>query len=261
MPKQIPQIPNSDLLAKLGDRAALSDKVLLLPSQVGLILGRSTDQLADDRNAGRPPPFTKDKGSIRYPLGVLRDYLDSMPLFNNTTQARLAAQSTTLGFPSFAAWVSDGKADDLWPCLIRPDHGPMDFFESLRVADQLDDASTCEFLRLDDYFKLRRRAAWKDWFPAEPVMARAEMSAPPQSEGDVSEIWAAANVSALVDAAREKGLIAHFEHAIMVRYLGKAFEAYAYDEAASRKDSHIELDMAQRDFSWFRQQLTNRFGN
>ena len=76
----------------------------------------------------------------------------SLPEFNNTTQARIAAEKSRFGiYSSFLTWVDQAEPDDLWPCLIHHDDGPIDFWSSLTLGDKLSDDDRCEFLR-HDYF-------------------------------------------------------------------------------------------------------------
>lgn len=152
MPKQTPSIPNEILWARLGDRSALSDELWLIAAQVGMLLGRSTDQLSEDRKVGNPPPFKKDGGSVRYRLGSVRDHMLGLPEFNNTTQARLAVDKNKFGiFSNLLAWEAHAKHDDLWPVLIRPGHRPIDFWESLKLGPELSDTDTCKMISLDEY--------------------------------------------------------------------------------------------------------------
>lgn len=151
MPKQTPSIPNDILWARLGDRSALSDELWLIAAQVGMLLGRSTDQLAEDRKVGNPPPFKKDGGSIRYRLGSVRDHMFGSPEFNNTTQARLADKKRFAICRDFSAWESLAAPSSLWPFLLRPGHTPCDFWQSLTLGAELSDSDTCALLRPDDY--------------------------------------------------------------------------------------------------------------
>ena len=78
MPKVSPAIPNDLIFAHLSDRQKLSDDLWILPQQLGLLLGRSTDQLEEDRKVGNPPPSMKphgEKGPVRYRLGTVRDFM------------------------------------------------------------------------------------------------------------------------------------------------------------------------------------------
>ena len=128
MPKQTPTIPNEILWARLGDRSALSDELLIFASQAGPLLGRSPDQLAEDRKVGNPPPFKKIGGSVYYRLGTVRDLIFNSPEFNNTTQARQAANKNRLGIHSnFLVWQAYAEDDDLWPFLIGDGERPIEF--------------------------------------------------------------------------------------------------------------------------------------
>jgi hypothetical protein len=238
MPKQTPSIPTDLLLSKLGDREALSDELWLIAAQVGMLLGRSQDQLAEDRKVGNPPPFKKDGGSIRYRLGSVRNHMFGLPEFNNTTQARIAAGNAQLGIPfsSFLSWVDFAKPDDIWPFLIRRDGGPIDFWSSLTLGDKLNDEDICEWLRLDEYLKLRRRAAWSEWLP-ERKPDEGEVSIPPfpsamTPNANINEVWAAARVYQLVEKESAKKGLARFEHELIVKFLDQASEAYLNVQAS-----------------------------
>ena len=152
MPKQTPSIPNEVLWAQLGDRSELSDELWLIAAQVGMLLGRSTDQLAEDRKVGNPPPFKKDGGSIRYRLGSVRDHMFGSPEYNNTTQARLSIERSKLGsFSKLTDWEAYAKPADLWPFLIRIGQKPIDFWESLTLGADLSDDDQCVLINLDEY--------------------------------------------------------------------------------------------------------------
>jgi hypothetical protein len=155
MPKQTPSIPNEVLLAKLGDRSALSDELWLIAAQVGMLLCRSQDQLAEDRKVGNPPAFKKEGGSVRYRLGTVRDLMMNAKEYKNTEQARSAAEYNRRGYSSFVFWAEHAAPSDLWPCLIHHRFGPIDFWESLKLGDQLSDEDRCEMLPNDDYRILR----------------------------------------------------------------------------------------------------------
>ena len=58
-------IPDEILIKNFDDFASM---VPLTAKQVGIILGRSADQLSDDRASGRPPPFYTFERSERYTL-------------------------------------------------------------------------------------------------------------------------------------------------------------------------------------------------
>jgi len=49
MPRAARAIPDELLLAHLGDRQKLSDELWIIPPQVGMLLGRSQDQLDETR--------------------------------------------------------------------------------------------------------------------------------------------------------------------------------------------------------------------
>ena len=152
MPKQTPSIPNEILRAQLGDRSALSDELLLIASQVGMLLARSPDQLAEDRKVGNPPPFKKIGGSVFYRLGTVRDLIFNSPAFNNTTQARLYVERNKFGsISNLQEWKAHAKPADLWPFLIRIGQKPIDFWESLTLGADLSDDDQCVLINLDEY--------------------------------------------------------------------------------------------------------------
>ena len=138
-----------------------------------MLLGRSTDQLSEDRKVGNPPPFKKDGGSIRYRLGTVRDHMLGLPEFNNTTQARVAVDKRKFGiFSSLLDWEAHAKHDDPWPFLIRPGHSPIDFWESLKLGPELSEADTCQMISLDEYRALCGSSSLSrqlDPKPANPV--------------------------------------------------------------------------------------------
>jgi hypothetical protein len=120
-----------------------------------MLLGRSQDQLAEDRKVGNPPAFKKDGGSIRYRLGTVRDHMMGAKEFNNTEQARRAAQYNRRGYGTFGFVTEHAAPHDLLPCLMHHRLGPIDFWESLAMGDQLSDEDRCELLPSDDYRILR----------------------------------------------------------------------------------------------------------
>lgn len=153
MPKQTLSIPNDVLWARLGDRSLLSDELWLIAAQVGMLLGRSTDQLSEDRKVGNPPPFKKDGGSIRYRLGSVRDHMFNLPEFSNTTEARILGGKPLVGFISnFESWKDNVRSNELWPFLIDENGQVIEFWESLSLSDRLRDSDRCEWLSKDDYF-------------------------------------------------------------------------------------------------------------
>ena len=155
MPKQTPSIPNEILWSHLGDRATLSDELWLIASQVGMLLGRSTDQLAEDRKVGNPPPFKKDGGSIRYRLGSIRDHMFNSPEFTTTTQAKITANRKHLiSFASLWNWADNAQPEDLRLFYIRRGERPIDFWQSLLLGDELSDDDRCEWLPADEYRNL-----------------------------------------------------------------------------------------------------------
>lgn len=165
MPRQSRTISDDILLARLGDRQTLSDELWLIAPQVGMLIGRSTSQLNDDRKVGNPPPAMYpfgEKGGVRYRLGTIRDLMFNTKEFANTRQARVELErSTTAGlrFASFHDWIDGAKPNDEWPFLIPEDGPPVDFWKSLEMGDRLSDNDQCEMLRLKDYLELRSQSA------------------------------------------------------------------------------------------------------
>lgn len=168
MPKVSPSIPTELVLAKLSDRASLSDDLWLIPPQVGMLIGRSTEQLEDDRKVGNPPPAMKpwgEKGPVRYRLGSIRDFMlgPAGTEYPNTEAARIGIQKLKnagiLGFATVNDWMDGARLDDQWPFLVRAHKPPIDLFKSLGLGDELKDTDRVEWLTLDDYLRLRRDAA------------------------------------------------------------------------------------------------------
>lgn len=173
MPKQTPSIPNEVLWAQLGDRSLLSDELWLIAAQVGMLLGRSTDQLAEDRKVGNPPPFKKDGGSIRYRLGTVRDHMFGSPEHNNTTQARLSVERNKFGsFSNLIEWEAHAKPADLWPFLIRRSERPIDFWKSLTLGADLSDDDQCVLINFDEYRSLCRDSSQSRELEPKTVQAR-----------------------------------------------------------------------------------------
>lgn len=165
MPKQSRTISDDILLARFGDRQALSDELWLIAPQVGMLIGRSTSQLNDDRKVGNPPPAMYpfgEKGGVRYRLGTVRDLMFNTKEFANTRQARAELErlaTAGLGFATFHDWIDAAKPDDEWPFLIPEIGPPVDFWKSLKMGDKLSDNDRCEMLRLIDYLVLRGQSA------------------------------------------------------------------------------------------------------
>lgn len=155
-------IPTELLLAKLGDREALSDELWITSAQLGMLTAKSADQLQEDRKAGNPPPF-KREGHPKYRLGSVRDHMFGLPEYNNTTQARMdAAKNAICGFASFHDWIDGARPGDEWPFLLPKKGPPIDFWKSLTMGSSLSEDDECGMLRLDDYLRIRREAAWGD---------------------------------------------------------------------------------------------------
>jgi hypothetical protein len=168
MPKVTPGIPDEIVLAKLGDRDALCDELWLIPAQVGMLLGRSQDQLEEDRKVGNPPPAMRpwsESGPVRYKLGTVRDMMlgPASEEYANTRAAKEGVQKRALrGFSTFADWLDEAKPRDEWPFLIRKGKAPIDFWKSLSMGEKLSlsDDDDCGLLNLDEYLNARAEAAW-----------------------------------------------------------------------------------------------------
>ena len=164
MPRQSRTISDDILFAKLGDRNTLSDEIWLIAPQVGMLIGRSTSQLNDDRKVGNPPPAMYpfgDKGGVRYRLGSVRDLMFNTKEFANTRQARVELERlATAGarFASFHDWIDRAKPGDEWPFLLPENGPPVDFWKSLDMGDRLSDKDQCGMLRLNDYLELRHQS-------------------------------------------------------------------------------------------------------
>ncbi len=168
MPKVSKAIPDELLLAHLDDRSKLSDALWIIPAQLGMIMGRSTDQLEEDRKVGNPPPSMRpwgEKGPVRYKLGTVREHMfgPASQEYQNTRQAKIEIQkrkTAGLGFVTFNDWLDDAMPADEWPFLVRKSGPPVEFFKSLGLGDALRDDDECAWLKLDDYLTLRSKTAW-----------------------------------------------------------------------------------------------------
>lgn len=166
MPKVTPSIPNDLILAHIGDKEKLSDNLWLIPPQLSMLLGRSIDQLEEDRKVGNPPPAMKpwgEKGPVRYKLGTVRDFMfgSASREYNNTEHARqeiTKSKKHGLGFANFASFLAAARPTDVWPMTIHRGI-PVDFFFSLGLDDALADEDRCEWMTLDDYLVRRRMSA------------------------------------------------------------------------------------------------------
>ena len=165
MPKQSRTIPDDLLLARLGDREALSDELWLIAPQVGMLIGRSVSQLNDDRKVGNPPPAMYpfgEKGGVRYRLGTVRDLMFGAKEYSNTRQAKADMErQKSLGFATFTDWIDGAKQTDEWPFLIPQEGPPLDFWKSLGMGEKLSENDECKMLNLLDYLKLRSESARK----------------------------------------------------------------------------------------------------
>jgi hypothetical protein len=167
MPKVSRCIPDELILAKFSDRNSLSDDLWLIPPQVSMLIGRSVDQLEEDRKVGNPPKSMKpwgEKGPVRYRIGTVRDFMlgPAAEEYSNTTAASIGLKRRAtmgLGFMTFQDWIDSARPADEWPFLIRKEDAPVDFFKSLGMGESLRDDDECDWLRLDDYLEKRRDAA------------------------------------------------------------------------------------------------------
>jgi hypothetical protein len=98
MPKTCPAIPDDTILALFSDRAKLSDDLWITPKQLSMLLGRSVDQLCEDRKVGNPPAFMKPQGGVRYRLGTVRDFMLGFASeeYKNTRQAKIGLRNRAL---------------------------------------------------------------------------------------------------------------------------------------------------------------------
>ena len=149
MPKVSPLIPTELVLKELED---LHKDILLIPEQVSMLIGISTEQMKANRNEGNPPPFTKEGGSIRYRVGDVRDYLKSKPVFKNEGEAHEYAKRTKNIASSFSAFLIKARLDDSWPFAMNKGM-PVDLFASLSMP--VADETTCAWLTLEQYLIAR----------------------------------------------------------------------------------------------------------
>lgn len=160
-------IPDEILIKNFDDIASM---VPLTAKQVGMLLGRSEDQLSDDRAAGRPPPFYKFERSVRYPIGPLRDYL-RQSLASSNREVRKRAEEEYLMAPlpkrgrppkkqltTFQSFMATGAPTDTWPFLLMGAHRrPVEFFLSLTMEASDDDEPV--LMTLDNYLLSLRQVA------------------------------------------------------------------------------------------------------
>lgn len=157
MPKRIHAIPDHLLQTMTGD---LSDDVLLLPAQVMLLTGLSIGALKE-RMRTRPPkpphpePREKPRAAVWYSLGSVRRYRVWL-----AEQAAINAHLEATRFASFAAFLHEARAADVWPfALVGPHQRPVDFGMTLRGDVAMTRADTCAWLTLADYLDARSQAA------------------------------------------------------------------------------------------------------
>lgn len=146
MPKVTPLIPTDILLAQLD---TLSGLIQIIPEQASMLLGISVDQLKKNRNEGRPPPHTKEGGSIRYKLEVVRDYLKKKPSFDNSNEAAIWSSKN---HTSFSAFMDHAGMNDPWPFMMRQGK-PVDLFASLSM--EIDEESHGAWFTLREYCSQR----------------------------------------------------------------------------------------------------------
>jgi hypothetical protein len=170
MPKVSPAIPDSLILKHLSDRVELSDEIPLLPQQVAMLLGRSKDQMQEDRKVGKPPPHFKiggDHGPVRYRLGGVRDFIFShSEKVSTSTPARPRG---SVKASSFSDFIRKGGLEDKWPFTFEATKGKdilIEFFESLARVSELSDEAECMLLSLEEMLNKRisieQRAKEKD---------------------------------------------------------------------------------------------------
>jgi len=162
MPKISQTIPNDLLFAHLGDRQKLSDSVWLLPQQVALLLGRSVDQLGDDRKRDLPPPFFKpngDGGTVRYLLGSVRDDMDRRASGAKVREERARAErETAIRARSLDEFVLNAAMDEAWAFTTdttpEGDEVTMDFFKS--IGQPLTNEARCLVMSFWEFCEERR---------------------------------------------------------------------------------------------------------
>ncbi|WP_176322340.1 hypothetical protein [Burkholderia vietnamiensis] len=75
--------------------ASLPDWWPLTTAQVGFVLGRSVDQLEDDRRTGAGPLWFRlgngKNGSVRYKAGKVREFIENQTDYDTTHNAQMAA--------------------------------------------------------------------------------------------------------------------------------------------------------------------------
>lgn len=191
MPKVSPAIPDAIILAHIGDREKLSDDLWLIAPQLSMLLGRSVDQLDEDRKVGNPPPAMKpwgEKGPVRYKMGTVRAFMfgKASTEYNNTEHARqeIAKRNlTTSAFTNFEGFLANARPNDVWPITVHKGT-PIDFFRSLGLDDTLTDEDTCQWMTLDEYLERRRSAAWTNEAKIDGQIPLTGSFAAPTEEAD-----------------------------------------------------------------------------
>lgn len=189
-------IPDEILIKNFDDIASM---VPLTAKQVGMILGRSQDQLEDDRAGGRPPPFYKLGRSVRYPIGPLRDHLrQSLASSNREVRARaeeeyLMASPPRRGRPpkgrltTFQAFLTTGAPIDTWPFLLMgPFKRPVEFFLSLTLEASDDDEPVMLFL--GDYLARLSKAAGEEDASEQATALQERCDADPKARAESAGI-------------------------------------------------------------------------
>lgn len=151
-------LPDELLLKHLANREELSDEIRIKPAQLALILGRSLDQLQDDRATGKPPPPAPKKGreAVRYRLGDVRAHLFGDDASRSTARTKT---STTVRSASIAEFITSGDLAEQWPFTFDTQRGRqvlIEFFESIKGAEALSDHCECMLLSIEELFNRRQ---------------------------------------------------------------------------------------------------------
>jgi hypothetical protein len=131
--KRKPKVSDEVLLREAH---MLSDDVLLLPKQVGIIAGLSDRELLDRRRADPPkPPLPEprdpDSTVYWYSLGAIRAYKASL-----REGAAIKDELRNQGYEDqrrFSAWLSEPGIRTRWPCALIGSHKrPVDIWATIR---------------------------------------------------------------------------------------------------------------------------------
>ena len=130
---------------------SLSDDVLLLPEQVKIITGLSTDQLRE-RSRTRPPkpplrePREGPHNAVWYSLGECRRYRATLK-----EDAELAARA--------ASTLKGWKGDKLWPvAFIGQFRHPVNFWETVRGKFKMDVGDDARWMTRKEFNDARQLA-------------------------------------------------------------------------------------------------------